>query len=145
MADACDVDTRTFYRWMSAHPELNEAVSSGKDAFDTRVERALAERAIGYSIDELQWFNVGGELVSKIVRKHYPPDVTACIYWTKNRMPDRWRDVQRQEITDTRLKSSEELRQLLAAEFSDLIDTGLLQLPAPRKVKEIKPKRYGTD
>jgi hypothetical protein len=60
-------------------------------------------------------------------------------------MPDRWRDVQRHEVTDTRLKSSEELRQLLAAEFSDLIDQGLLQLPAPRKMKEIKPKRYGTD
>jgi hypothetical protein len=145
MADACDVDTRTFYRWMNAHPELNEAVSSGKDAFDTRVERALAERAVGYSVDVEEWFVVKGELESRIVRKHYPPDVTACIYWTKNRMPDRWRDVQRQEVTDTRLKSSEELRQLLAAEFSDLIDQGLLQLPAPRKMKEIKPKRYGTD
>ena len=52
-------------------------------------------------------------------------------------MPDRWRDVQRQEVTDARLKSSEELRQLLAAEFEDLVDQGLLQLPAPgRKVND---------
>jgi hypothetical protein len=26
--------------------------------------------------------------------EHVPPDVTACIYWSKNRMPDRWRDQQ---------------------------------------------------
>ena len=24
--------------------------------------------------------------------KHYPPDVTACIFWLKNRCPDEWRD-----------------------------------------------------
>jgi hypothetical protein len=145
MADACSVDTRTFYRWMVKYPELNDAVSSGKDAFDTRVERALAERAIGFEVDVEEWFVIKGKLQKKIVRKYYPPDVTAGIYFSKNRMPDRWRNVQRHEVTDTRLKSSEELRQLLAAEFEDLIDQGLLQLPAPRKMKEIKPKRYGTD
>ncbi len=26
--------------------------------------------------------------------EHMPPDVTACIFWMKNRMPERWRDVQ---------------------------------------------------
>ena len=25
-------------------------------------------------------------------RKFVPPDTTACIYWTKNRDPERWRD-----------------------------------------------------
>ena len=131
MADACDVDTRTFYRWMNAHPELNDAVSSGKDAFDTRVERALAERAIGYSVDVEEWFVVKGELESRIVRKYYPPDVTAGIYWTKNRMRDRWRDVQHHDVESKTLKSSDELRLELAKEFKDLIDQGLLQLPPP--------------
>ena len=26
--------------------------------------------------------------------EHVPPDVTACIFWMKNRMPEHWRDVQ---------------------------------------------------
>jgi hypothetical protein len=99
------------------------------------VERALAERAIGYTVDVEEWFVVKGKLETKTVRKHYPPDVTAGIFWTKNRMSDRWRDLQRHEVTDTRLKSADELRQLLAAEFQDLIDQGLLQLPAPRKME----------
>jgi hypothetical protein len=115
-------------RW---HPELNDAVASGKDAFDTRVERALAERALGYSVDVEEWFVVNKQLVSKVVRKYYPPDVTAAIYWTKNRMPDRWRDVQRREVNTTGLKPSDEIRQQLLEEFKDLVDQGLLQLPAP--------------
>jgi hypothetical protein len=24
--------------------------------------------------------------------EHYPPDTTACIFWLKNRQPQRWRD-----------------------------------------------------
>jgi hypothetical protein len=26
------------------------------------------------------------------IRKYYPPDTTACIFWLKNRKPDEWRD-----------------------------------------------------
>ena len=144
MADACSVETRTFFRWMNAYPELNEAVSSGKDAFDTQVERALAERAVGYSVDVEECFVINGKVVRETVRKYYPPDVTACIYWTKNRMPEKWRDVQRHEVAAVGLKSAEELRQLLAAEFQDLVDQGLLKLPAPdRKMREINPKSNG--
>jgi hypothetical protein len=141
MADACGVATRTFFRWMNAYPELNEAVTAGKDAFDMRVERALAERAVGYSVDVEECFVINGKVHKEIVRKYYPPDVTAGIYWTKNRMPDRWRDVQRHEVNAVGLKSAEELRQLLAAEFQDLVDEGLLQLPAPnRKMREDQSK-----
>ena len=61
-----------------------------------------------------------------------------------NRMPDRWRDVQRHEVDTVGLKSSEELRQQLAAEFQDLIDQGLLMLPdRDRKMKEINPRGNG--
>jgi hypothetical protein len=62
-----------------------------------------------------------------------PPDVTAAIYWTKNRLKDRWRDVQRHEVNSTQLKSADELRQLLLEEFKDLVDQGLLALPAPEQ------------
>ena len=77
-------------------------------------------------------------------RKYFPPDVTAGIFFLKNRLPDQWRDVQRREVNATGLKSSEELRQQLAAEFQDLIDQGLLMLPdRDRKMKEINPRGNG--
>jgi hypothetical protein len=89
-------------------------------------------------------FVIGGQVVRETVRKYYPPDVTACIYWTKNRMPEKWRDVQRHKVDVGGPKSAEELRQLLAAEFKDLVDQGLLKLPSPdRKMKEINPKSNG--
>ena len=54
---------------------------------------------------------------------------------SKRLLPDRWRDVQRHEGNGVGLKSAEELRQLLATEFKDLVDQGLLALPAPgRKI-----------
>ncbi len=41
------------------------------------------------------------------MRKYFPPDVTAAIYFTKNRMPDKWRDVQ-QHVHSGKLKTSDE-------------------------------------
>jgi hypothetical protein len=31
--------------------------------------------------------------------EHIPPDVTACIFWLKNRRPDLWRDTHQLEHT----------------------------------------------
>ena len=143
IADCFDVSTRTLKYWITQSPELQEAIEAGNEVFNPRVERALAERALGYSVDVEEWFVINKKLESRIVRKYFPPDVTACIYWTKNRLKDRWRDVQRHEVNATGLKSSDELRQLLALEFKDLIDQGLLALPAPRKMKEINPRGNG--
>lgn len=103
--------------------------------FDPRVVRALAERALGYSVDVVEHIVCDKEIHRRIVRKYYPPDVTACIFWLKNRQPEKWRDVQRHEVNSTELESSEEIRQQLLEEFKDLVDQGLLQLPAPvRKI-----------
>jgi transposase-like protein len=145
IADCFGVTTRTLSNWLNEYPEFREAVDAGNDVFNSRVERALAERAIGYSVDTEEIKVINGKIVHVPVRQYYPPNVTAIIFFLKNRQPEKWRDVQRHEVNATGLKSSDELRQLLALEFKDLIDQGLLALPAPRKMKEIKPKRYGTD
>ena len=34
-----------------------------------------------------------GKIIKVPYTQHVPPDVTAHIYWLKNRRPDRWRDV----------------------------------------------------
>jgi hypothetical protein len=38
------------YKWLNRYPELREAVQIGVDTFNPRVERALAERAIGFFV-----------------------------------------------------------------------------------------------
>jgi hypothetical protein len=50
VADAFNVSTRTLFNWLNLHPELHDAVQVGVDAFNARVERALAERAIGFFV-----------------------------------------------------------------------------------------------
>jgi hypothetical protein len=78
-------------------------------------------------------FVIDKKLEKKIVRKYYPPDVRACIFFLKNRQSDRWRDVQRHEVNPTRLKSSEEIRQALLKEFQDSDMRSIQQGSSPVK------------
>jgi hypothetical protein len=60
---------------------------------DARVERSLYNRAVGYSFNSEKIFcNKDGEVTRVPIVEHVPPDVTAQIFWLKNRDPARWRD-----------------------------------------------------
>jgi hypothetical protein len=76
------------------NPQISVTLKAGKAVADQRVERSLYQRAVGYNYESCKIFMPAGH--SKPVYapyiEHVPPDVTAGIYWTKNRMPDRWRD-----------------------------------------------------
>lgn len=92
VADFFEVDVRTLYRWKGEHEDFCQALKSGKEVADERVERSLFSRANGYEHDEVDIRVVGGEIVQTPIRKFYPPDTTACIFWLKNRRPAEWRD-----------------------------------------------------
>jgi hypothetical protein len=131
------VSTNTIGNWMSKHPVFAEAVNKGKsEVFDPKIERSLAERALGYSVDITELFVIDGAIVEHNVRKHYPPDVTAQIFWLKNRNPERWRDVHRVDVNARVLRSADEIRMELISELQDAFSKGLLDLtalPAPSK------------
>lgn len=57
----------TFYEWKKRFPEISEALKDGKDLPDIQVENALYEAAIG-------------------------GNVTAMIFWLKNRLKSEWKD-----------------------------------------------------
>lgn len=51
------------------------------------------ERALGYSYTEIKEKYEGQDLAERTVtKKQVVPDVTAQIYWLKNRKPGDWRD-----------------------------------------------------
>jgi hypothetical protein len=54
LADAFAVSTRTIWRWMVQHKDFCQAVKVGKKAADDRVERALYQRAVGYSFNTVK-------------------------------------------------------------------------------------------
>ena len=92
IADFFDITTRTLYRWKSDNDEFCQSLKVAKEIADDRVERSLFARANGYEHDEVDIRVVQNEIVQTPIRKFYPPDTTAAIFWLKNRRPDMWRD-----------------------------------------------------
>lgn len=97
LADFFEVDTRTIYRWKNTHEEFCQAVKAGKEKADDRVERALFNRAVGYSFESEKVFQAQGEIIRAPIVEHVPPDVGAAFNWLKNRRPGEWRDKQEHE------------------------------------------------
>lgn len=89
-------------------PEFTEALKRGQEVVDVEVENALFKRAVGYRYDEVTREpgtvmdeETGEEkrvmVETKRVTKEVQPDVTAQIFWLKNRKPEAWRDRQQVE------------------------------------------------
>ena len=92
------IGTTTLYRWKEEYREIREALKRGKEVVDIQVENALLKRALGYEYTEetreLVKDKETGKYslsVTKIVTKEVAPDVTAQIFWLKNRKPKKWR------------------------------------------------------
>lgn len=97
LADFFGVARQTIYAWRNEHEEFSDAVCAGKERADTRVERSLYERAVGYTFESEKVFQHQGEVIRAPIREHVPPDPSAALNWLKNRQPDQWRDKQVQE------------------------------------------------
>lgn len=97
LANFFEVNIVTIHRWMTTIPEFCNAIRLAKEEANSRVERSLYEKAMGYSFDAEKIFcNKNGKIVRAPYREHVPPSDTAMIFWLKNRRPDLWRD--RQDI-----------------------------------------------
>lgn len=94
MAIFFDVAESTFNKWKLDYPKFSESLKEGKLLSDARVSTALYTRAIGYELND----------------KHYPPDTTACIFWLKNRQPDKWRD--KTEVVSDNASVADALKQI---------------------------------
>ncbi len=105
IADFFEVDLATINRWKKSHITFCESIKAGKVQADTDVAMTLYKRAMGYSHpdEEIKVVSDGGGMGSSIERvpvtKVYPPDVTAAIFWLKNRQPRQWRDKQEVQLT----------------------------------------------
>ncbi len=85
------ISLSTFYEWKNKFSEISESLKKGKEVVDREVENALLKAALGYEYEE-EIVNNKGQVVR--VKKYAKPDITAIIFWLKNRKPDTWRDKQ---------------------------------------------------
>ena len=67
IAHNMEINPATLYVWKKNYPKINEALKKGKEIVDYQVENSLLKEAL-------------------------KGNVTACIYWLKNRRPDKWRE-----------------------------------------------------
>ncbi len=50
---------------------------------------------MGYSHEAVKIFcDKDGNITEAPYTERYPPDTAACIFWLKNRQPDKWKDKQ---------------------------------------------------
>ena len=87
-----EVSESTINLWKLEHNEFSESLKKGKERADANVVKSLYKRAIGFKVPDTKVFQYEGESVIVPIEKYYPPEVTAQIFWLKNRRPEQWRD-----------------------------------------------------
>lgn len=121
------INRGTLYEWEKRFPDIANALKKGKAPVDIQVENALLKRALGFeydeTVEEVERIPIGkpdenGErktierVKTKTRRVTVLPDVTAQIFWLKNRRPDKWRD----KVEQVQTVGNELLESLMALE-----------------------------
>jgi len=92
---ATGIARATLSNWKKDNPDFLDTIKKAKAAADSQVEISLFRRAMGYEHKAVKIFcNKDGKVTNVDYTERYPPDTTACIFWKKNRDPDRWKDKQ---------------------------------------------------
>ena len=92
------ISHETFYKYQKQYPEFLEAIKEGKRYPNLAVEAAALKSAEGYTETLTQQrVLASGEIVEYKQQVHYPPNSTSLIFWLVNRMPDRWRSVNKDQ------------------------------------------------
>ncbi len=97
IAASLRISTATLFSWAQKHEEFMSALKSGKDSADAKVENSLFMRAFGYEYEEVKTIEHPDGIRTERTVKQVAPDVTAQIFWLKNRRSSEWRDVQKLE------------------------------------------------
>ena len=104
MADVFKVDVTTIDYWKKNKPDFLRELKRGKREYDSKIVKTLGRRAEGYMVTEtekaLVYDKFGRPHTNvKTITKHILPDITAIIFWLKNRQRETWVDVNKTEIS----------------------------------------------
>lgn len=100
IAENIGCSNKTLYNWKKKHLPILHALKQGKEVVDRHVENALFKSAIGFQYEEETVTNSGAVVTTK---KYSKPNVTAQIFWLKNRKSATWRDKTEQDISHSGL------------------------------------------
>ena len=115
------INVRTLYTWQEKYDQIKQALKVGKEVADRVVENALYKSAQGYKVTLKKAFKVHkieydtktgrrkreyDEIVQADEEEYVPAQVTAQIFWLKNRKSDKWRDKPVDETIDNNITIS---------------------------------------
>jgi hypothetical protein len=92
LAEQFAVSRRTVDRWIAGIPDFRDAVREGREIADGKVVSALFARATGMEQKMTRVFCHNGQPVTVNYSVDLPPDVRACMFWLRNRLPEQWRE-----------------------------------------------------
>lgn len=102
IASNIGISRSTLNEWKKKYPDISDTLKKGKEIVDRQVENALLKRALGFRyMEEDVKKNVEKDETGAVVKeevtetrkiREVPGDVTAQIFWLKNRLPEKWRD-----------------------------------------------------
>lgn len=98
IADNMGVSRSTLNEWKKKYPDISDTLKRGKEVVDIEVENALYRAALDGNI-------------------------TAIIFWLKNRQPQKWRDKQQVEMSGE-LKHINPFEGLTTNELKKLVGDG---------------------
>ena len=102
IAEQMGIATSTLYEWKKKYSEISEALKKGKKVFDAESVQALHQAGIGHYIEEVDTDITirNGEEIKRVRKRkrRIPSNVTALIFWLKNRDPDNWMDRKAKEF-----------------------------------------------
>lgn len=101
LAAALGISRQALHKRQGKNPALVDTLKAAKAEADSRVERALYQRAIGYEAPDTHFSTYEGSVTETAFIKHYPPDPVSCIFWLKNRKPKEWREKTETELSGT--------------------------------------------
>ena len=94
IAKSLGISESALYRYQQRYVEFRKAINEGKVKPNEEVEAALYKRAIGYTM-QLRRVVIDPFTSKQTVtmqEEHIPPNVTAQIFFLKNRVPEKWKD-----------------------------------------------------
>ena len=98
IADNIGISRTTLVKWRDKFPEIRNAIKSGREVVDYKVENALLKSALGFTTKEIK-VTIGKQvkngktfqITKETTTKEIAPNVTACLAWLNNRKPDSWK------------------------------------------------------
>lgn len=98
IAHNCGVSRDTLDTWCKRFPDISDTLKMGKEVADLEVENAMHRSAVGFTYEEKIYEikqNAEGKREMTHIRtisKQSLPNVSAQIFWLKNRKRDEWKD-----------------------------------------------------